>query len=435
MKPHLRAIILAALCGAFFCSPALAQKTKAQLSTEVSTTFPDNIVGAITPLGVRTFQNDLLNSIMPTAPVTAGNLACFDGVTGLLKDCSLAPNVITVGATTVLSGTTKGLLYNNGGVLANTNSVAGGVLVTDGSFNPTLSATPSLGVAGSTVGSISFANATSGSVTLQPATGALGAAAASLPAGNYTVVGDGISQTLTNKTINGASNSLTVRLANDVTGTLPFSNLPTGTQDTILGYWGSTAISATAVSNCTGALTYSTTTHTFGCNTSSGTGTVTSVTCGTGLSGGTITTTGTCALALTNATLQATPINPSGTSSASAVMAGLGGTCKLTPVYSTRIYVSFQAQVSNSTSGSLITVGLRYGTGSPPANGSAATGTVAASEQSYTASAVNSFAPLTSTAIITGLSVGTAYWFDFTQRVISGGTGSIQSVGCTAMEF
>ena len=35
-------------------------------------------------------------------------------------------------------------------------------------------------------------------------------------------------QTLTNKTINGASNTLSVRLANDVTGTLPFANGGTG---------------------------------------------------------------------------------------------------------------------------------------------------------------------------------------------------------------
>jgi hypothetical protein len=39
-------------------------------------------------------------------------------------------------------------------------------------------------------------------------------------------------QTLTNKTINGASNTLTVRLANDVTGTLPIANGGTGTTST-----------------------------------------------------------------------------------------------------------------------------------------------------------------------------------------------------------
>lgn len=77
---------------------------------------------------------------------------------------------------------------------------------------------------------------------------------------------------------------------------LGLGGLATGSLDTAIGYWGSTTASALAVNNCTGALTYSTSTHTFGCNTTSGTGTVTSVTCGTGLSGGTFTTTGTCAV-------------------------------------------------------------------------------------------------------------------------------------------
>lgn len=85
-------------------------------------------------------------------------------------------------------------------------------------------------------------------------------------------------------------------------GALALSGLATGTQDTIIGYWGSTTATAIAINNCTGALTYSTSTHTFGCNATAGTGTVTSVTCGTGLSGGTFTTTGTCAVSLTSLT-------------------------------------------------------------------------------------------------------------------------------------
>jgi hypothetical protein len=73
-------------------------------------------------------------------------------------------------------------------------------------------------------------------------------------------------------------------------GSFALADLPTGTQDTILGYFGTTAASALAINNCANALTYSTTTHTFGCNSSAGTGTVTSVTC----FGVAITTTGTC---------------------------------------------------------------------------------------------------------------------------------------------
>lgn len=95
-------------------------------------------------------------------------------------------------------------------------------------------------------------------------------------------------------------------------GSFALSDLPTGTQDTILGYFGSTAASALAINNCSNALTYSTSTHTFGCNATAGTGTVTSVACGAGLSGGTITTSGTCALINYAAPTSWTPADASG---------------------------------------------------------------------------------------------------------------------------
>jgi hypothetical protein len=67
----------------------------------------------------------------------------------------------------------------------------------------------------------------------------------------------------------------------------------TGTQDTALGYWGSSAESATAIPNCTNALNYSTSTHSWSCNTLAGTGTLTSVSTSGLASGGPITSTGT----------------------------------------------------------------------------------------------------------------------------------------------
>jgi len=61
---------------------------------------------------------------------------------------------------------------------------AGQVLAGSG---PAFTATPTLGVAGSTVGTLAFANATSGSITLSPVTGALGSTTLSLPTGSATV--------------------------------------------------------------------------------------------------------------------------------------------------------------------------------------------------------------------------------------------------------
>lgn len=77
---------LALLCAAI--APAQAQKTKAALNAEIGVSFPDNVVGAITPQILRTVTGDIVNSIMPTAPVTPGDTACYTGTTGLLADCA-----------------------------------------------------------------------------------------------------------------------------------------------------------------------------------------------------------------------------------------------------------------------------------------------------------------------------------------------------------
>lgn len=71
-------------------------------------------------------------------------------------------------------------------------------------------------------GTVVLLGSSSGSSTLKaPATG--GGTATLFP-GSDTIVGRASTDTLTNKTISGASNTLTVRLGSDVTGTLPIAN-------------------------------------------------------------------------------------------------------------------------------------------------------------------------------------------------------------------
>jgi hypothetical protein len=87
-----RRILAAAALLCTLVIPAHAQKTKAQLNTEIGTSFPDNSF----PLLLRNVTNDIVNSIMPTAPVVSGNLACFSGTSGLLQDCGTSPSSFLV---------------------------------------------------------------------------------------------------------------------------------------------------------------------------------------------------------------------------------------------------------------------------------------------------------------------------------------------------
>jgi hypothetical protein len=196
-----------------------------------------------------------------------------------------------------------------------------------------------------------------------------------------------------------------------------------------------------------------------------GTGTVTSVACGTGLtcspspingsgtitnagvtsiagnagaftlSGGITNSTNAIKLALNNAVLQATTGNPSATSSSTQVMMGVGSTCTITPVYSTRVHLIFQGNVLNSNSGDTVITAARYGTGTAPTNGAASTGTAVGSTITTLQSGANYQSPISFGGVITGLTPGTAYWFDIGLNQISGGSAAISNISCTAIEF
>lgn len=92
---------------------------------------------------------------------------------------------------------TGGSLTNNSVVLGaggqDMKVVAG--VITDGTSKLTL------GVAGTSVGSVDFKNATSGTITLSPVTGALGTVTLSLPAATDTLMGKATTDTETNKTL------------------------------------------------------------------------------------------------------------------------------------------------------------------------------------------------------------------------------------------
>lgn len=139
-------------------------------------------------------------------------------------------------------------------------------------------------------------------------------------------------------------------------------------------------------------------------------------------------------LPLTNATLQGTVASPTGTTSATQVMMGLGATCHITPVYSSRVHLTISGFMSGL-SPVLGTLSLMFGTGTAPANGVSSTGTQTGSNLSAVPNATSTSMPYSKTVVLTGLTPGTAYWFDFKLSSNNGVSVSITNNDCAGFEF
>lgn len=108
--------------------------------------------------------------------------------------------------------------------------------------------------------------------------------------------------------------------------------------------------------------------------------------------------------------------SPTGTTSTSLVMAGLA--VAFTPQATGNVKVSIVTDVSNGTSNDSIEAVPAYGTGTAPTNGAPAAGTTFGPTKNRSN---NLTAEMSWAQYLTGLTVGTAYWFDLQFAAITGG--------------
>jgi len=128
------------------------------------------------------------------------------------------------------------------------------------------------------------------------------------------------------------------------------------------------------------------------------------------------------------------PASPVGTTSTTLVMAGLAGALT---TRTGRIELCMGGYLTDNTANDGTKAQLSYGTGTAPLNGAVLTGTQVGPVQQYSAAtlAAAASAPYGACWIVTGLSVGTAYWFDTAFAAITGGTASLGQASMIARDI
>ena len=134
--------------------------------------------------------------------------------------------------------------------------------------------------------------------------------------------------------------------------------------------------------------------------------------------------------------MQATPGVPGTTSSTSPIMAGLGAVWTLTPKFSGIFEVTLDGSIFSTVATDGTAVAIAYGTGAPPSNGNAQTGTIIGSNvvgQIVTASGQTPFAMTRNTS--SPIAIGTPVWFDAQFYAVTGGTAGILNLTIRAKEI
>ncbi len=126
-----------------FTGTAFAGQTSTAFSS-IQPTKTSNYIIKVTP-----DANSATASGVTSLGGMTGDIACGSGLSCTGNNISVNPQTLQINSSIILSGTNKGLLYDNAGVLGNLATANNGVLITDGAGNPSISTiVPSLVTAG-----------------------------------------------------------------------------------------------------------------------------------------------------------------------------------------------------------------------------------------------------------------------------------------------
>jgi len=111
-----------------------------------------------------------------------------------------------------------------------------------------------------------------------------------------------------------------------------------------------------------------------------------------------------------------TPANATGTTSTTFVMMGYGSTVSVTPASTGRLLIIACASTNANANPGFAYTQIQYGTGAAPSNGAAVTGTSAGPIIIFSGNNAGQRFTSCSTAVVSGLQIGTAYWIDLALR-------------------
>src|SRR4030095_16240828 len=112
-----------------------------------------------------------------------------------------------------------------------------------------------------------------------------------------------------------------------------------------------------------------------------------------------------------------------------------GGQLTLNPDGAGKVLFMVSGACSGATQGSSWQIGLRYGTGTPPAGLAASTGTAVGASNQFAVSVANARLAFSNQVVITGLTPGQQYWFDIVLLAVSSVTITHNSSILTVVEL